>query len=189
MNREVRKLIKSDLYRIEGSNSRKAYLKNMLNPEFDYMRTFRKTNCIIMNSRNNIRVIINRMILKRKSIRYGYEIEPGCTIGKGFRLVHRGAVAVNPNAVIGDNVTVFKGVTIGSSRRGKNIGSPVIKNNVWIGSNSTVIGGITIGEDVMIAPNTFVNTDVPPHSLCIGSPAMIISRDNATKSYIDNPIK
>lgn len=189
MRKVIKELIYKDLYRITGQKSKLLYIKNLFNPEFCYIRTFRKCNYNIENSKNKIRIAFNRMMLKKSSIKYGYEIEPGCTIGEGFRLVHRGAVAINPGAIIGKNVTVFKGVTIGSSRRGKHEGTPIIKDNVWIGSNSSVIGGITIGEDVMIAPNSFVNINIPPHSLCIGSPAKIIPRECATRGYIDNPIK
>lgn len=32
-----------------------------------------------------------------------------------------------------------------------------------------MIGKIVIGDDVMIAPNSFVNFDVPSHSLVIGT--------------------
>lgn len=36
----------------------------------------------------------------------------------------------------------------------------------------------------MIAPNTFVNCDIPSHSIVIGNPCKIIPRENATKEYI-----
>ena len=36
----------------------------------------------------------------------------------------------------------------------------------------------------MIAPNTFVNCDIPSHSVVIGNPCKIVSKDNATKQYI-----
>ena len=43
-----------------------------------------------------------------------------------------------------------------------------------------------IGNDVLIAPNTFVNFDVPDHSIVIGNPAKIHHRDNATEGHIPN---
>lgn len=43
---------------------------------------------------------------------------------------------------------------------------------------------IKIGNDVLIAPNTFVNFDVPDHSIVIGNPAKIIHRENATEGHI-----
>ena len=50
-----------------------------------------------------------------------------------------------------------------------------------VGINSTIVGRVRIGNDVMIAPNTFVNFDVPSHSIVIGNPAEIHHKDNATK--------
>lgn len=43
-----------------------------------------------------------------------------------------------------------------------------------------------IGSDVLVAPNTFVNFDVPDHSIVIGVPGKIIYRDGATEGFILN---
>ena len=51
-------------------------------------------------------------------------------------------------------------------------------------TNSTVVGNITIGNDVLIAPNTFVNFDVPDHSIVIGNPASIHHKENATYGHL-----
>ena len=61
--------------------------------------------------------------------------------------------------------------------RGKRKGAPKICDNCWIGTNSVIVGNVRIGEDVMIAPLTFVNFDVPPHSVVIGNPAKIIHKE------------
>lgn len=87
---------------------------------------------------------------------------------------------------MGANCNVHKGVTIGQENRGRRKGAPCIGDGVWMGVNSTIVGGITIGDDVLIAPNSYVNFDVPSHSIVIGNPAKIIHRDNATESYIEN---
>ena len=55
-----------------------------------------------------------------------------------------------------------------------------------MGVNSTIVGNITIGDDVLIAPNSYVNFDVPPHSIVIGNPGKIIHREKATQDYINN---
>lgn len=73
---------------------------------------------------------------------------------------------------------------IGGGRRGV----PVIGNDVWIGINAIVVGKITIGDDVMIAPNSYVNCDVPSHSIAIGNPCIIKHRENATEGYIDSKV-
>ena len=46
------------------------------------------------------------------------------------------------------------------------------------------MGNVHIGNDVMIAPNAFVNIDVPDHSVVVGNPCMIHHKDNATKGYL-----
>ena len=40
----------------------------------------------------------------------------------------------------------------------------------------------------MIGPNAYINVDVPSNSICVGNPAKIITKLNATEFYIDNPI-
>ena len=57
-------------------------------------------------------------------------------------------------------------------------------NRVWVGANSTICGNVRIGDNVLIAANTFVNCDVPSHSIVIGNPCVIKHDENATKEYI-----
>lgn len=53
---------------------------------------------------------------------------------------------------------------------------------MWIGTNSTVVGKITIGDNVLIAPNSYINFDVPSNSLVVNG--HIINKEDATKDYI-----
>lgn len=64
----------------------------------------------------------------------------------------------------------------------------VLGDCVWLGVNSTIVGGVRLGNDVLVAPNTYVNCDVPSHSIVIGHPCKIISRDGATDEYINNRV-
>lgn len=116
--------------------------------------------------------------------KYGLEIFTSSNIGKGFVIGHWGRIIINGEAKIGDQVMITHNVTIGRDIRGKRKGAPTIGNRVAIRTNSTVTGNIVIGDDVLIAPNTFVNFDVPSHSIVIGNPARIISRDNATDGHV-----
>ena len=68
------------------------------------------------------------------------------------------------------------------------MGIPVIGDKVWIGVNATIVGAIKVGNDVLIAPNTYVNCDVPDHSIVFGNPCIIKHRDNATGGYINRTI-
>ena len=102
---------------------------------------------------------------------------------------HPYCITVNADAVIGNNCNLHKGVTIGQENRGHRKGVPTIGSCVWIGINSTVVGNVSIGDDVLIAPNTFVNCDVPPHSVVFGNPCTIKPRENATEDYINNRVE
>lgn len=77
---------------------------------------------------------------------------------------------------------------IGQENRGKRKGTPIIGNEVWIGANAVIVGNVKIGNDVLIAPLSYVNFDVPDHSIVVGNPAKIISKEFATKDYINNKI-
>ena len=92
-------------------------------------------------------------------------------------------------AKIGDNCNVAAGVTIGQENRGKRKGASTIGDRVWIGTNAVVVGKVTFGDNVLIAPNSYVNFDVPSNSIVIGNPGKIIeNRPDATEGYCHNLI-
>lgn len=113
------------------------------------------------------------------------EIPTDTKIGGGLYLGHAFCITINPSAVIGSNCNIHKGVTIGQENRGSRMGAPVIGDSVWIGVNATIVGNITVGSDVLIAPNTYVNCNIPPNSVVYGNPCIIKQRENATEHYIN----
>lgn len=114
------------------------------------------------------------------------EISYMTKIGKGLYIGHPYNITINPEAVLGENCNVHKGVTIGQENRGKRKGAPIIGDCVWIGINATVVGNIHIGNDVLIAPNSYVNCDVPDHSVVFGNPCVIKHSDYATEHYVNH---
>lgn len=130
--------------------------------------------------------IFLKLLYKHMLKKYGLEISPAACIGEGLYLGHAFNITVNPSAKIGKNCNLHKGVTIGQENRGKRKGAPCIGNQVWIGVNSTVVGGVEIGDDVLIAPNSYVNQDIPSHSVVFGNPCVVKHRDQATKGYINS---
>lgn len=127
-------------------------------------------------------------MLRITSFLYCVELSANTEIGKGLYIGHPYGITINPNAILGNNINLHKGVTIGQENRGKRKGVPIIGNCVWIGINSTIVGKITIGDDVLIAPNTYVNIDIPSYSIAFGNPCIIKSRENATEGYINNKV-
>lgn len=129
--------------------------------------------------------LVYRFLLRRCRRRNMVEISYQCQAGGGLYFGHPYCITINPDTVIGSNVNIHRGVVLGQENRGTRKGAPVIGDNVWIGINAAVVGHVHIGNDVLIAPNSYVNRDVPDHSIVFGNPCVIRHRDNATESYID----
>jgi serine O-acetyltransferase len=106
------------------------------------------------------------------------------SIGEGLYLGHHGPVVINQGAVIGANCNIAQNVTIGMENRGLRKGCPAIGDKVLIGAGAVVVGKVSIGDDVMIAPNAFVNCNVPSHTVVFGNPCILKHRDHATEGYI-----
>ncbi len=122
-------------------------------------------------------------VLRQK---YGLELDSDA-IGKGLYLGHPYNISVSKFAVIGDNCNLNKGAAIGAGTRGRPEDAPTLGNKVWVGTNAVIEGKVTIGDNVLIAPNSYVNQDVPSDSILIGNPAKIITgRPDATEGYIHN---
>jgi acetyltransferase-like isoleucine patch superfamily enzyme len=49
-------------------------------------------------------------------------------------------------------------------------GKLVIENDAYIGANCTIMPNLTVGEGAVIGAHSFVNKDVEPWSICVGSP-------------------
>ncbi len=138
------------------------------------------------NSRSRIVRNVARILFRFIASTRGIEMSSLLQVGKGLYLGHAYNITINPNTIIGNNCNIHKGVVIGQQNRGKNKGVPTIGNEVWIGINAAIVGKVTIGDDVLIAPNSFVNCDVPSHSVVFGNPCIIKPRPNATEGYINN---
>ena len=174
-------IIKSDLYRyFPEPYSFNALLRGFRAQGFRYM-FFRRLRDHYGS--NSFIGWVSSIFLRHYTYKFGFQI--GGKIGHGFYIGHFGTIVVSVNAVIGNNCNIAHNVTIGAAR-GSKAGAPVIGDNVWLGTGSVIVGNITIGNNVMIAPNAFVNFDVPDHSLVIGNPAKIIEKENPTALYINN---
>ena len=116
-------------------------------------------------------------------LRTGIQIPYQTKIDAGLRIVHFGTIVINPEAKIGKNFNIANGVTIGSAS-GKTSGLPPIGNNVYVSAGAVIVGVVKIGDDVLIAPNAFVNIDIPNGSIAICNPCKIIRKEKASNQYI-----
>lgn len=172
-----------DLYRYYGDKGETLTQRIFRPLEIKYIYCMRKAQ-----SAGRFMEIYYKLRLKRLSRKTHIQIPVNTEIGEGFYIGHTGRVIINEKTSIGRNVNIATGVTIGQENRGKRKGCPTIGDNCWIGTNSVIVGGIKIGSDVLIAPLSYVNFDVPDHSIVLGSPGKIISKENATAEYINRTV-
>lgn len=179
--RQYRELIVYD-EKLNAAFKGQAKLSNKQKKEYEWkaIRLYRLYQC----NRETILGILFKWKLAQLEKKTGIHFEGNPNVGKGLIIGHWGRIIFNGKAKFGDNLFVTHGVTIGRDIRGKRKGVPSIGNRVCIRANSTVVGNITIGDDVLVAPNTFVNFDVPSHSVVIGNPAKIHHKDDATEGHI-----
>ena len=165
-------IFKKDLYRYYGESG-EPFLKKVFRPlEIKYIALFRKANqCAFLPLK-----LFYMLRLRHLSYRTQIQIPARTKIGEGLYIGHLGRVIIHPDAILGKNINIGTGVTIGMENRGKRKGVPVI------------VGKVKIGSDVLIAPLSYVNFDVPDHSVVIGNPGRIIPKENATADYVCNRV-
>ncbi len=184
--KELINLIRYDFYRNTGGKSGlpSFIVAYMFVPSVRYLFWLR----LAQYYKNRIILFkMIRLLLKRYSYKFGYQIHPLAEIGKGLHLRYIGMILVNPGAKLGNNVNIQAGAIIGQVNRGKHLGCPVIGDNVWIGAYAVIVGNITIGNNVLIAPNSFVTESIPDNAVVSGNPAKIINF-SGTKGYIENEV-
>ncbi|MBM3400846.1 MAG: serine acetyltransferase [Bacteroidetes bacterium] len=179
----MNKLIEADLYRYCRNTGFNAFITGLRSPGFHYMYFFRKA---VACNRKSLIGLFYRFFVRRYMFKYGFQIPISTSIGPGFYIGHFGTIVINENAKIGKNCNVAHGVTIGQANRGKMRGCPVIGDKVWIGTGAVIVGRVSIKSNVLIAPNSFVNFNVPDNSVVLGNPGKIISKANATEGYINS---
>ena len=149
-------------------------------PQIKYLRYYRLTQAAY----GTIWYRIYMPLLRRYSFKTGIGLCDNMNIPKGLIIGHEGRIVINDEVKFKGNVFLTHGVTIGRDIRGKRKGAPIFGKDVCIRCNSSIVGKIVIGDDVLIAPNTFVNFDVPSHSIVIGNPATIHHCDWATEGHL-----
>lgn len=108
--------------------------------------------------------------LRQLSIKTGIQV-PLNVIGKGLAIWHFGSIVIGADKIgenfkIGNNTLIGKKTSYGAG--------PKIGDCVYLCAGSMIIGDVTIGNNVTIAPNSVVTTDVPDNCLVGGTPAKII---------------
>lgn len=170
---------KKDFFRMTGKRS------SFINMLFGIL--LKKEIRFLFFYRTSQKNIVCKLFFKCISNKLCLEIN-SFNIAEGLFIAHPFCITINPNVIIGKNCNIHKGVTIGQENRGYRKGTPTIGDNVWIGVNATIVGNIKIGNDVLIAPNTYINCDIPSHTIVYGNPCVLKASINATEFYINRKV-
>jgi acetyltransferase-like isoleucine patch superfamily enzyme len=102
-------------------------------------------------------------------------IDYGCMVGNGVK-IHCN-VYVAQYTVLEDDVFLAPGVMIANDPHPlctKCMQGPTIRAGARVGVNATILPHVIIGKNALVAAGSVVTSDVPPHTLVVGSPARVI---------------
>lgn len=192
MFRELRRLIRTDLYRYFGKASAGFMVKMLLYPwappGFKYTTVMRWCNYLETMHPPWLGIplfTIFRLLLLHWQFKFGIEISPRTKIGSGFYIGHCGLINVSAETVIGKNCNLSQGVLIGRVNRGKYKGFPTLGDNVFVGPGAKILGRIHIGNNAAIGANCVVTKDMPDNAVVVGIPGKVISLDGSD-GYINH---
>ncbi len=103
-------------------------------------------------------------------------------IGLGNTII--GPARIGNHVNLAQNITVtglnhnFDDTTKRIDEQGVSTKLVIIEDDVWIGANSVILAGVTVGKHSVVGAGSVVSRDVPPFSLCVGSPAKVIKQYN-----------
>ncbi len=129
------------------------------------------------------RFFIARFISQRAKYKTGIEIHPGAVIGKGLFIDHGTGVVIGETTVIGDDCTIYQGATLGGTGKDKGKRHPTIGNNVMVGCGAKILGPFKVGDNVKIASNAVVLTEIPANSTAVGVPARVVRYNGERVEY------
>jgi len=55
----------------------------------------------------------------------------------------------------------------------------IIEHDCWVGVNAVIVKGVRVGHHSIVGANTVVTRSVPPHSVVVGSPGRVLTRNSA----------
>ena len=115
--------------------------------------------------------------LKKTSVRYGLQLPSTTRVGYGFLIQHSLGLVVNPDTIIGNNVTVMQFVNIGTNKKD----AAIIGDCTYICPMTCIVDDVTIGKNVTIGAGAVVNKDIPDNATAVGVPAKVVNFCNPAK--------
>jgi len=111
-------------------------------------------------------------------------------INRGTWINAYGRVQIGDNVIIGPNVIIhsanhnFDRLDIPIRLQGWTTAPVIIEEDVWIAASAIILPGIRIGKGSVIAAGAVVTGDIPPYSIAMGVPAVVIRNRKQTREDI-----
>src|ERR1700686_4582025 len=121
--------------------------------------------------------LIGRFLSQIARFLTAIEIHPAAKIGRRLFIDHGVGVVIGETAVVGDDVTLYRGVTLGGTGKEHGKRHPTIEDNVVVGGGTKILGNITVGKNCRIGAGSVVLRNVPEDSTVVGVPGHIIFRE------------
>lgn len=102
---------------------------------------------------------------------YGIDIPRSASVSFSARFR---ATAKGPITIGEDTLIAFKTLVLGHDPATGREAPVVIGRRCFIGGNSLIMPGVTIGDGSIVGAGSFVDRDVPPDSIVVGSPFRVL---------------
>lgn len=106
------------------------------------------------------------------------------SIGDGTYINEGTLISIKNNCIIGANCAISNDVSIMDSDfhiiidgTMKEESGVRIGNHVWIGKGATILKNVSIGDNCIVGANCLVTQNVPPNSMVIGNPGVVIKQN------------
>lgn len=173
--KDVGTLIKSDFYRHNGEKLSifKIWLKTLMFGGASYVLFWYR----VASYRKGWLYYFAEIMRKRGVVKYGLQISSRTKIGYGFLIQHSFGTIVNPDTIIGNNVTLMQFVNIGTSVKE----AAMIGDCVNIFPMTCIVNDVVLGKNVTIGSGSVVTKNIPENATAVGSPAKVIHYNNPAK--------
>lgn len=172
---DVATLIKSDYFRNTGKvlPIYKIFLKTLFWGGATYVLFWYR----VASHRKGWLRLLAEFMRKRGVVKYGLQISSRTRIGYGFMIQHSFGTIVNPDTVIGNNVTLMQFVNIGTSTDK----AALIGDCANIFPMTCIVNDVVIGKNVTIGSGSVVTRNIPENATAAGTPAKVLNFDNPAK--------
>jgi maltose O-acetyltransferase len=136
---------------------------------------------LIKNQYTNLHISKNVTLSPLQSITFGHNIY----ISKNVNITtnEKSKISIGNYVMIAHNVMIIGGnhniertdIPMMFQGEGKQ-GNIIIEDDVWIGAGAIILTGVTIGEGSVIGAGSIVTKSIPPYSIAVGNPAIVIKK-------------